>query len=52
MLGYAEDAKAYNLMEVATRKCFIEWSVQFEKYQLCDTPPSVLVDKYTQADSS
>ena len=27
-------------MEVATRKCFIEQSVQFKEYQLCDTPPS------------
>ena len=27
-------------MEVATRKCFIERSVQFEEDQLCDTPPS------------
>ena len=27
-------------MEVATRKCFIEMSVQFEEDQLCDAPPS------------
>ena len=27
-------------MEVATRKCFIERSVQFEEDQLCDAPPS------------
>ena len=27
-------------MEVATRKWFIEKSVQFEEDQLCDTPPS------------
>ena len=40
MLGYAEDGKAYKLMEVATRKCFIERSVQFEEDHLCDAPPS------------
>ena len=27
LLGYEEDGKAYKLMEVATRKCFIERSV-------------------------
>ena len=27
-------------MEVATRKCFIERSVEFEEDQLCDPPPS------------
>ena len=27
VLGYVEDAKAYKLMELATRKCFIECSV-------------------------
>ena len=27
-------------MEVATRKCFIEQSVQFEEDQLCDASPS------------
>jgi len=27
LLGYVEDAKAYNPMEVATRICFIEISV-------------------------
>ena len=27
LLGYAEDEKEYKLMEVATRKCFIERSV-------------------------
>ena len=26
-------------MEVATRRCFIERCVQFEEYQLHDTPP-------------
>ena len=40
MLGYAEDAKAYKFMELATRKCFIERSVQFEEDQLFDLPPS------------
>ena len=39
LLGYTEDAKAYKLMEVSTRKCFIERSVQFEKDQLCHAPP-------------
>ena len=39
LLGYAEDGKAYKLMEATTRKCFIEWSVQFEEDQLCDAPP-------------
>ena len=32
LLGYADDAKAYKLMELATRKFFIERSVQFEEY--------------------
>ena len=40
MLGYAEDAKYYKLMEVATRRCFIERSVQFKEDQLHDTPPA------------
>ena len=31
LLGYAEYAKSYKLMELATRKCFIECSVQFEE---------------------
>ena len=38
MLGYAEDAKSYNFMELATRKCFIERNVQFEEDQLFDLP--------------
>ena len=40
LLGYAEDTKAYKLMEVATKRCFIEISVQFEEDQLYDTPPT------------
>ena len=40
LLGYADDAKAYKLMEVPTRRCFIERNVQFEEYQLHDTPPT------------
>ena len=28
LLGYAKDEKSYKLMEVATRRCFIERSVQ------------------------
>ena len=39
LLVYAEDAKAYKLMEVSTKRCFIEISVQFEEDQLHDTPP-------------
>ena len=31
LLGYAEDTKTYKLMDVATRKCFIQHSVQFEE---------------------
>ena len=31
LLGYAEDAKAYKFMELATRSCFIECTVQFEE---------------------
>ena len=27
LLGYVEDEKSYNLMEIATRKCFIEHGV-------------------------
>ena len=38
MMGYVDDAKAYKWMEVATRICFIERSVQFEEDQLHDTP--------------
>ena len=38
LLGYAEDGKEYNLMEFATRKCFIERSVQFEEDQFLDLP--------------
>ena len=40
LLGYVENAKAYKLMELATRECFIERSVQFEEDQLLDLPPS------------
>ena len=40
LLGYVEDAKAYKLMEVDTRRCFTERSVQFEQDQLHDTPPA------------
>ena len=39
-MGYAEDAKSYKLMEAATRKCFIERSVQFEEDHLCDPTTS------------
>ena len=39
MLGYVEDEKSYKLMEVATRKCFIERNFQLEVDQLCDAPP-------------
>ena len=39
LLGYAEDAKSYKMMEVATRRCFNERSVQIEEDQLHDTPP-------------
>ena len=28
------------MMEVATRRCFIEISVQFKEYELHDTPPT------------
>ena len=31
LLGYAEDAKSYKLMEVSTRRCFIEISVHFKE---------------------
>ena len=41
LLGYVKDAKAYKLMEVSTRRCFIERSVQFEEDQLHDTLPVV-----------
>ena len=39
LLGYVDDEKSYKVMEVATRKCFIERSVQFEEDQLCEAPP-------------
>ena len=40
LLGYEKDEKAYKLMEVATRICFIERSVHFEEDLLHDTPPT------------
>ena len=40
LLGYAEDAQDYKMMEVSTRRCFIERSVQFEEDHLHDTPPA------------
>ena len=40
LLGYAENAKYYKLMEVATIRCFIKRSFQFEEDQLHDTPPT------------
>ena len=40
LLGHVEDAKAYKLMELATRRCFIERIVQFEEDQLLDLPES------------
>ena len=39
LVGYAEYEKSYKLMELATRKCSIEHSVQFEEDQLFDIPP-------------
>ena len=36
LLGYADDAKAYKLMEIATRRCFIERSVKFNEDPLQD----------------
>ena len=47
MLGYAEDEKAYKLMEVATKRCFIERSVKFKEDQLYDTPPSTTQEGIT-----
>ena len=38
LLGYVEDEKEYKFMELPTRKCFIEHSVQFEEDQLLDPP--------------
>ena len=40
LLGYAEDTKYYKLMEVSTRRCFIERSVHFEEHQMHDNPPA------------
>ena len=40
LLGYSKDAKAYKLIKLATRKCFIESIVQFEEDQLHDPPQS------------
>ena len=40
MMGYADDAKAYKLMDIATRRCFIERSVQFNEYPLYDLQPA------------
>ena len=40
LLGYVDDAKAYKLMDIATRRCFIEWSVQFNEYPLHDLQPA------------
>ena len=36
LLGYADDEKYYKLMEIATKICFIEWSVQFNEDPLHD----------------
>ena len=38
-MGYDEDTKSYKLMEITTRKCFIEHGVKFEEDQLFDLPP-------------
>ena len=40
LLGYAYDAKEYKLMELATKKWFIERSVQFEENQVHDPQPT------------
>ena len=40
LLGYAYDAKKYKLMEIATKKCFIECSAQFEEDQVHDPQPA------------
>ena len=49
MLGYVEDAKSYKMIEVATRRCFIERSVQFEEDQLYGTPPSIAQEGITSS---
>ena len=40
LLVYVEDAKACKLMEVATKRCFIERRFQLKEDQLYDTPPA------------
>ena len=40
LLGYVKEEKAYKLIELATKKCFTEHSVQFEEDQLLDLPQS------------
>ena len=40
LLGYIDDAKAYKLMEIATRRCFIKWGVQFNEDPLHDLQPA------------
>ena len=39
-MGYADDAKDYKLMEIVTRRCFIEWSFQFNENPLHDLQPN------------
>ena len=40
LLGYADDANTYKLMDLATKKCFIEHNMQFEEDQVHDPPQS------------
>ena len=47
LLGYAEDAKEYKLMELASRKWLIKHIVQFEEDHLFDLPPYKAQDGIT-----
>ena len=40
LLGYADDAKAYQMMEISTKRCFIERSVQLNEDLLHDLQPT------------
>ena len=39
LLGDADDAKYYKFMEISTKRCFIEQSVQFNEDPLHDLQP-------------
>ena len=54
LLGYVYDSKSYKLMDIETKKCFIEYSVQFEEHEVHDPHPSkegIITSSNTFADN-